>query len=102
MMANKFLTYPTEHWCSRELSYKDADVHHWLNLSAPMLENGEFDRCQRFDLDYSNPSLSRPTDESIAATIACSSWEYDDSIFQVSCCKLAIVLKNMRIIGQGA
>jgi len=82
MMANKFLTYPTEHWCSRELSFQGADVQQWLNISAPRLPNGEFDRCQRFDLDYSDLSIIRPNEDT--PTIPCTSWEYDDSIFQNS------------------
>ena len=81
MMANKFLTYPVDHWCSRPPGYQDLSLESWLNLSAPILGNGDFDRCHRFDLNYSNPGLSRPDEHSL--TVPCSSWEYDMSVFQV-------------------
>ena len=82
MMSNKFFTYKTEYWCSRPENLRHLDVQIWLNLSSPMLENGEFDKCAVFDVDYTNLK-SRPDQKSVP-TVPCTSWEYHNDHFQVS------------------
>ena len=78
MMAGKWLTYKTDHWCARPL--EDMAVEQWLNVSAPMLEDGSFDRCNMYDVEYNLNSVRPDEDTPI---IACTSWEYDESVFQV-------------------
>ena len=75
------LIFRTDHWCTRPELYQDTSIDVWLNLSAPELPDGSFDRCNIFDLDYSSGDAQRP--ENTARTIKCSSWEYDHSFFQV-------------------
>ena len=81
MMANKFLTYPIEHWCERPQNYQSISVEKWLNISSPRLSDGSFDRCNMFDIDYGNSVMERP--EENINTIPCASWEYDEQTFQV-------------------
>ena len=52
----------------------------WLEISSPKI-NGEFDRCQVFDIDFDNV-FERPPEET--GTIECKSWEYDAIYFDVS------------------
>lgn len=81
MFANKFLTYPTEHWCARPEALRHLDVEEWLNMSAPRTQDGGFDRCRVFsDREFAADS-ERP--EEGAATAECEEWEYDESTFQV-------------------
>lgn len=81
MMANKFLTYPIEHWCERPQNYQSISVEKWLNISSPKLPDGSFDRCNMFDIDYENSVMERP--EENINTIPCANWEYDEQTFQV-------------------
>ena len=43
MMANKFLTYPIDHWCERPENYQTMSVEIWLNISSPKLSDGTFE-----------------------------------------------------------
>ena len=81
MLANKFLTYPIDHWCARPAQYANFTIEMWLNISAPLLADGTFDRCNSFELDYDETPLMRPDETS--PTIACSAWEYKEDLFQV-------------------
>ena len=81
MMANKFLTYPLDHWCERPEHYKNFTVEEWLNISSPLLSDGSFDRCSVFTDVYENQIDARPEKGSPAK--ACNSWEYDETTFQV-------------------
>ena len=81
MMANKFLTYPIDHWCERPPMYANITVEKWLNISSPLLADGTFDGCNRFDLDYDEMPLTRP--EETSPTAACRAWEYKEDLFQV-------------------
>ena len=81
IMANKFLTYPVEHWCERPKNYQSMNIENWLNISSPIFLDGSFDRCNMFDIDYENSEMERP--EENTRTIACTRWEYSDETFQV-------------------
>ena len=81
MMANKFLTYPIDHWCERPQNHKTISVEVWLNISSPILSDGSYDRCNVFDIDYSKPALDRPSEDT--SKIECTKWEYDENTFQV-------------------
>ena len=81
VMANKFLTYPVEHWCMRPKHYQSISIENWLNISSPILLDGNFDRCNMFDIDYGNAVMERP--EENTKTIACTHWEYNEQTFQV-------------------
>ena len=92
MMANKFLTYPIDHWCERPENYQTMSVESWLNISSPKLSDGSFDRCNMFDIDYENSVMERPDEDT--NTIACIRWEYDEQTFQVrnrSKCKISYI-----------
>ena len=81
MLANKFLTYPVEHWCERPVNYRNISIEKWLNISSPLLADGNYDRCHMFDVDYGQFVFERPPEN--ASTIACPSWEYNEEAFQV-------------------
>ena len=81
MMANKFLTYPIDHWCERPQNHENISVEVWLNISSPILSDGSYDRCNVFDIDYSKPALDRPSEDT--SKIECTKWEYDENTFQV-------------------
>ena len=81
MMANKFLTYPLDHWCERPNNYQSVSIEKWLNISSPKLPDGSFDRCNMFDIDYNTSVALRPSEDT--QTIACDSWEYEEALFQV-------------------
>jgi len=80
-LANKFYTYPTDYWCARPENFTDLSVDEWLNLSTPLNEEGKFDRCFVFDVDYEKLS-ERPLDGT--PIVKCSRWEYDAHYFSVS------------------
>ena len=80
-MANKFLTHNTDHWCARPDLYSNLSLQEWANISSPILTDGQFDRCNIYDFDYSNSGIQRP-DESWP-TIPCTRWEYVAEHFQV-------------------
>jgi hypothetical protein len=52
----------------------------WRNISAPLDENGDFDKCRIFDLNFTDTS-ERP-DES-TPTVACTLFEFAQEPFQV-------------------
>ena len=82
MMANKFLTYPINHWCERPAHLRNTiSVEQWIHVSSPLLEDGTFDQCHTFDMDYDQTLLERPSEN--LSTIACSSWEFDEETIQV-------------------
>ena len=81
IMANKFLTYPVEHWCKRPKYYQSISIENWLNISSPILLDGNFDRCNMFDIDYENSVMERPVENT--KTIPCTHWEYAEQTFQV-------------------
>lgn len=56
------------------------NVSDWLSISAPILDNGDFDRCHVFDVDF-ELAPERPAEDT--PTIPCPSFEYDESLFQV-------------------
>ena len=82
MTSNKFLAYETDFWCSRPENLKNLSAEIWKNVSAPLLENGEFDRCNIFDVTFEKSS-NRP--EENTKTVPCKSWEYDNQYFSVRC-----------------
>ena len=45
------------------------------------MDNGEFDRCRVFDVDFTNV-FERPLETS--KSVECKSWEYDAIYFDVS------------------
>jgi len=55
-------------------------VIHWLNISAPKLTDGEFDKCSIFNITY-NQDTTRPPEET--PKIKCEAWDYDTSLFKV-------------------
>ena len=80
MMGNKFFTYKTDYYCTRPENLQHLTIESWLNLSSPFTENGEFDHCQIFDIDYDSVAV-RP--EESTQTKLCTSWEYHNEYFQV-------------------
>jgi hypothetical protein len=55
----------------------------WLNISAPYNADGEYDRCNIFDVDFDNIQ-QRPNETT--PTIPCTNWEFDEGTFQVHFC----------------
>ena len=49
-------------------------------MSAPLTEDGSFDRCNIYDVDYTQ-GMTRPDEETPVR--ACTAWEYDESRIQV-------------------
>lgn len=83
MYANKFLTIATPFACLPPPEHRHLDLEAWLNVSAPLLDDGEFDRCNVFDIDYSaTEELERPQEDSL--TVPCTSWIFDDSVYKNS------------------
>ena len=52
MMVMRFLAFPVDHWCARPVGAEDAgmNVEFWRNISAPINENGDFDKCSMYDV----------------------------------------------------
>ncbi len=85
MLANKWLTNPTDYWCARPQHLAGLDPEAWVNASAPRGPDGELDRCRVFDVDFplnvGADALERPGED--APTRNCTEFEYDRSEFQV-------------------
>ena len=79
LFSNKFLTAKVDFWCSVPEGL-NLTKEQWQNISSPTLENGKFDQCNVFDLNYTDESI-RPSDNS--AIRSCQSWSYDSSTFEV-------------------
>jgi hypothetical protein len=58
----------------------------WLNMSAPLKENGDFDRCTIFNISFDEANQARP-DEGYP-TVPCTNWEFSEELFQVKMQKL--------------
>ena len=56
-------------------------VETWLNVSAPLNSQGDFDKCVIFDLDYAK-TFERPSEKT--ATRPCQAWEYKVEYFDVT------------------
>jgi len=80
--GNRFQTYKTQYWCQREFAYINGSVDSWLNISAPMDHNGVYNRCYKFEMDYTASNLTRPSEDH--PKILCDKWEFDDSDFQMT------------------
>jgi hypothetical protein len=60
----------------------NISVELWLNVSSPITDYGSYDKCNMFNLDYTSmDDWIRPGEDT--ATVACTNWEYDESLFQV-------------------
>ena len=95
MMANKFLTYPVNYWCERPTHLINTiSVEQWIHVSSPLLEDGTFDKCHTFDMDYDQTLLERPSEN--LSTIACSSWEFDEETFQVCANTVSYTITSSR------
>ncbi len=81
MLSNKWLMEETPYWCARPKGLELINSEVWLNVSAPLTESGEFDRCRQFDVDFDPNNLARPAEDSV--TKECMHFEYDTSQFQV-------------------
>ena len=68
-----------DYWCSQP-PHLNLTTSEWLNLSAPLLDNGEFDKCHIFDIDY-DLETSRPDDGTRVKK--CISWDYDTTYYEV-------------------
>ena len=96
ILGNKFITQKVDYWCHKQGQYLDSSLEDWLNISSPFRQDGKFDRCHMFDLDYhSSKSLVRPGEDT--PVIPCTAWEYDDSQFQVSFDLLKTDAQKMRL-----
>lgn len=80
MMSNKWLTFEVHHWCARPLSLKDMTVEQWWNISRPIQNKGDLEKCYIFDVDYDNVQ-GRPSEDT--PSIPCNKWEYETFMFQV-------------------
>ena len=56
--------------------------HEWLNLSAPLNDNGDFDRCNIFNISFDDAIQVRPGEG--YPTIPCTMWEFSEEMFQVN------------------
>ena len=80
--ANKFYTYPTDFWCAKPQNLANLTLQEWKNLSAPMNDDGQFDNCHIFDVNYDAIS-TRPTAQKTPIK-KCQHWEYDAHHFDVN------------------
>jgi len=83
MLSNKWLTQPTDFWCARPQSAANLSAAEWRHLSAPMKDDGKYDQCSQFKVDFQT-GLPDERPENGTETIACTQWEYDTSEFQVT------------------
>ncbi len=82
MLSTKWLTQPVDFWCAKpENFHTDLSTEEWRNLSAPLDEDGNFDACWMFDVDYT-AITNRPAADTPLRK--CNSWEFDESTFQVT------------------
>ncbi len=80
MLENKWLVQPTDYWCARPAGMEGVDPETWVNMSAPLKDNGNYDRCRTFDVDYELDELERPPEDT--PTRECTEFEYDTSQFR--------------------
>ena len=47
-----FFRAETDHWCNPPDIMKNMPLEVWRNLSSPINDMGEYDRCKIYELDY--------------------------------------------------
>ena len=80
MFANKWMSFPVDHWCARPAGL-NLTADEWRNISAPLLPNGAYDKCNVFDISY-DVDTERPQ-QNATDIVPCFAWEYDHSMFTV-------------------
>ncbi|KAJ9582501.1 hypothetical protein L9F63_003194 [Diploptera punctata] len=71
-----FLAPPVDSWCTRPAYLHNLTTEEWRNLSQPPLwsDSSKRDNCRMYEVDHTGTVRN--------STVACSSWEYDRSVFQ--------------------
>ena len=54
-------------------------VENWLDISAPKLEDKQYDRCSIFNITYNELTIRPPENTS---TLKCQAWDYDTTNFK--------------------
>ena len=77
-----FHHFQTDHWCAPPSNLVNLTVDMWLNISSPLTDDGSYDRCNVFAVDFEEgPPMVRPPEDT--DTVPCTRWEYDESFLQV-------------------
>ena len=71
----------TDHWCAPPSNLANLTVEMWLNISSPLTDDGSYDRCNVFAVDFEEEELMRPPEDT--GTVPCTRWDYDESFLQV-------------------
>lgn len=87
MMMN-FIGYTADHWCKVP---QLEDMNHSMQkyISVPTVDDGKYDSCKVYDLNYSSYSLEDFVNwdrsamvDNITSTIDCSDWVHDQTLFE--------------------
>ena len=76
--SNKFYTTKVDYWCTIPDGLK-IPKDSWINISAPINDDNEFDKCHIFDIDYFE-NTTRPDEDT--PTISCDSWTFDHEYYE--------------------
>lgn len=71
----------TDFWCARPHNlYGNLTVEEWQNLSHPRVENGGYDACRIYDLNYTSDLAGDAAER--GGTVTCQKWEYSREVFK--------------------
>jgi hypothetical protein len=83
MLAPPFLAMEKDFWCVDNGTDNFDNLTDWQRFASPILENGKYDKCNIYDVDYTTledyegggRNASEYFDTNM--TRPCSSWKYD-------------------------
>ena len=67
-----------DYWCTIPDGLK-IPKDSWINISAPINDDNEFDKCHVFDINYFE-NTTRPDEDT--PTISCYSWTFDHEYYE--------------------
>ncbi|GFG39212.1 hypothetical protein Cfor_11277 [Coptotermes formosanus] len=71
----------TDFWCARPHNlYGNLTIEEWKNFSHPRLENGGYDACRMYNLNYTSDGAGDAAGR--GGTVACKNWEYSRAVFE--------------------
>ena len=75
-----FFNFQVDFWC-KPPDHLNLTVEQWLNISAPLFKDEDFDRCSIFNISYTDFTV-RPAENT--TTIKCNAWNYDSTHYKVN------------------
>ena len=71
MFNMKFSSYSVDFSCARPVQYQHLTKEEWLNISTPLNVDGSFDKCNVFNLNWTEEIVTTRPNEHAYDIIPC-------------------------------